>query len=346
MAHQSDLVQRISRRREHKTRIEKRFKGWHHMLLNALVDFAREHRVRLVHFPTADLALRNTDRNRIVQRTLFDRLYDRNVTELFPVRREGDWWVLEVDRMRDRIVIPARTAEEAPRVRTISVCHDVERGLGHRRAGARSTGANNGFARALTAMLEIENELGVRATYNVVGMLLDEVGEEIRAGGHCVAFHSYDHALGRLRPWRRRARQGQLVSCRQVDYRIKGYRPPQSKLTAELTDENLAFHNFEWIASSSISLGMSEPEMMHGLVWIPIEFDDHNLFRGRLTYDEWERMAFDRLENGAFVAFGLHDCYSALWLPRYEKFLRRVRTLGRLETLDQVAARITLENAA
>lgn len=33
MVHISDLVQRISRRREYKTRIENRFKGWNHMLL-------------------------------------------------------------------------------------------------------------------------------------------------------------------------------------------------------------------------------------------------------------------------------------------------------------------------
>ena len=38
----SDVVQRIARRREHKTQIEKRFEGWPHMLLNAVLDFARE----------------------------------------------------------------------------------------------------------------------------------------------------------------------------------------------------------------------------------------------------------------------------------------------------------------
>ena len=40
-----------------------------------------------------------------------------------------------------------------------------------------------------------------------------------------------------------------------IDYRIKGYRPAQSRITAELTDANLAFHNFEWLASSRYSLG-------------------------------------------------------------------------------------------
>ena len=57
-------------------------------------------------------------------------------------------------------------------------------------------------------------------------------------------------------------------------------------------------------------------------------------------------MAFDCMESGTFVAFGLHDCYAPVWLPHYEHFLRRVLSLGSLETLDQVAARVTLENAA
>src|SRR4030095_1095577 len=38
MVHISDLVQRISRKREYKTRIENRFKGWHHLLLNAILN--------------------------------------------------------------------------------------------------------------------------------------------------------------------------------------------------------------------------------------------------------------------------------------------------------------------
>lgn len=117
-------------------------------------------------------------------------------------------------------------------------------------------------------------------------------------------------------------------------------------MTPELTDEQLAFHNFEWLASSSLSLGIVEPEMTRGLVRIPIAFDDFDLYRGRVTYGEWEQVALERLDSAPFVAFGLHDCYGPLWLPRYEEFLRRVSTLGRLVTLDKVAARVTLESAA
>src|SRR4029078_10420715 len=40
MVHISDVVQRISRRRSLKTRVENRFKGWNHMLLNGILNFA------------------------------------------------------------------------------------------------------------------------------------------------------------------------------------------------------------------------------------------------------------------------------------------------------------------
>ena len=46
----------------------------------------------------------------------------------------------------------------------------------------------------------------------------------------------------------------QLPRCREVDYRIKGYRPPRSQITPELSDRNLLFHNFEWLASMMAEL--------------------------------------------------------------------------------------------
>jgi hypothetical protein len=49
----SDIVQRVSRQREHLTRIEKRFRGWDHMLLNGILSYAVERNLRLIYFPTA-----------------------------------------------------------------------------------------------------------------------------------------------------------------------------------------------------------------------------------------------------------------------------------------------------
>ena len=57
MVHISDVVQRISRQREYKTRIENRFKGWSQMLMNSILNFAHERSLNVVLSPTAELAL-------------------------------------------------------------------------------------------------------------------------------------------------------------------------------------------------------------------------------------------------------------------------------------------------
>jgi hypothetical protein len=56
MVYISDLVQRISRQRQHKTRIENMFKGWSRLLINTLLVFAIEHGVQSFFSPTAALA--------------------------------------------------------------------------------------------------------------------------------------------------------------------------------------------------------------------------------------------------------------------------------------------------
>src|SRR5262245_55019449 len=78
--------------------------------------------------------------------------------------------------------------------KTICIFHDIERGHGHRDvdpAFAERAGALAGPA--LSRMLEIESRLGIRTSYNVLGMLFDEVVPEISACGHAIGFHSFDH---------------------------------------------------------------------------------------------------------------------------------------------------------
>jgi hypothetical protein len=363
MAHLSDLVQRIPRRREHKTRVEKRFDGWNHMLLNGILNFALERGVERVHTPTASFAMRNTDPARTVQREMFERVYDRNVQRLFPARRDGEWWTIEMQSVRARIVVPELGLERLPDERTICLCHDIERGFGHTHLDDELAAyADQTGAQSLEEMLAIEDELGCRATYNLLGLLFEETRSDIDGGGHCIAFHSYDHEVGRRpltnpvyrlldRWWGGRAsvaRKGQprqLNRCRKLDYRIKGYRPPNSRITSELSDSNLCLHNFEWLASGVPSLRGSTPRMENRLVKIPILIDDFDLYRG-VQYDEWEKRAIEVLGRHDFGSVCLHDCYARFWLPHYRQFLARIQDLGRLRTLDEVAAEVTFANAA
>jgi hypothetical protein len=363
--HISDLVQRISRRREHKTQIENRFAGWNHMLLNGILDFALARGVERVHVPTAALALRNTDPARTVGPELFERVYDRNVRDLFAPVRSGDWWRIEVADVRDRVVVATIATEVLPSERVICLCHDVEAGYGHLEADpAFAEHAHATSRRSLEQMLAIEAEAGCVATYNVLGLLLEDVRADIESGGHCLAFHSFDHevpaarralanALYRLHDrWRgaevadhEPGASRQLNKCRELDYRLKGYRPPQSRITADLSDANLCFHNFEWLANSSYALRFSDPRLQNRLVKIPILIDDFDLHRRALGYDAWEAEVLTALGQHQVAAVCLHDCYAPLWLPRYRGFLERLRELGRLVTMDSVASDVVLAHA-
>lgn len=339
MVHISDVVQRISRRRDYKTRIENRFKGWNHMLFNAVLNFAQEQRIQTVCFPTADFALRHTDPKRNPGRELFERIYDRNVNSLFHTRKDGNWWKLNLDENRNKIVLPEIRSEENSISKIVCICHDVEKGFGHTDVDpefaefAHTTAADN-----LTAILAVERDSGVKATYNVLGRMFQEVEQQIRTDGHCIAFHSYDHGFDESEPH-------QLIECRKIDYRIKGYRPPQSKITKGLSESHLAFHNFEWLASSTFSLGFSQPQASNRIVKIPIFFDDFHLYRGTQTYQDWEDFALKTIRENDFVAFSLHDCYAKFWLSNYQTFLEKIVNMAELKTMNQIASDVFLGNS-
>ncbi len=336
MVHISDLVQRISRRREYKTKIENWFKGWPHMLLNGIMNFAVENSIEKIYSPTAESAREHTDPSRIVQRELFERVYDKVVSKHLQVEKEGKWWVIDVAKNRDRIVIPEKRLGVTEGGKTICLCHDIERGLGHINVDPDFAQlANESSPGGFDDMLRIEKEMGVQATYNVVGCFLNEVRERIEADGHCIAFHSYDHNNN----------GEQLAKCRHMDYRIKGYRAPQSIVTPGLSDKNLCHHNFEWLASSAYSFGITSPRIENRIVKIPILFDDFELYEGKMVYGDWEKKAIETIKRSDFVAFSLHDCYAGYWLPHYREFLGKLKDLGRLKTLNEVAGGVILNSA-
>jgi hypothetical protein len=305
-----------------------------------VLNFALERGAAEVRTPVSGFARAHTDPRRNPQAELFERIYDRSVLALYQAARDGDWWVIGVDANRDRIVIAEAGETTMPVRKTICICHDIERGLGHLDVDpAFAATAERASRQSLEAMLALEADAGVKATYSVVGALFAEERGRIEPHGHAVAFHSYDHVV---------APQGggeQLARCRAVDYRVKGYRPPRSQLTPETSDENLLFHNFEWLASSRHPLGFAEPRMQRRLAKIPITFDDFALYSKAMPYETWEREALEEIGSRAFVAFGLHDCYAPWWLPHYRRLLDRLQALGTLQTFDQAAAELTLANA-
>ena len=336
MVHHADLVQRIGRFREHKTQIESRLAGWPWMLLNGVLAIAIERGVQTVRTPVSELAMKNTDQERDVQPYLFERVYDRPPAELPGAVRRGEWWEVDVAAAAAAVVLPGRGEEPVDEEKTVCVMHDVERGLGHVAEDPElARQADEAGADSLAAMLSAEAAAGVRATYNVVGKLFEEVRSAVEPGGHALAFHSFDHT----------GADEQLPRCRMLDYRLKGYRLPQSRRTPETTDINLAFHNFEWLASSPRSLGSDSPVLRNRLVQLPVTLDDFDLYTGHQTYDEWERGLLDHVERSPYTAVGLHDCYAHLWLPRYPELLEKLKSVARPRTLDDVAADVVMTAA-
>jgi len=323
----SDIVQRISLRRDLKTRVERVFRGWNQMLLNGIIHFATHHGVREIWLPTADLAMENTDRARNPQRMLFERVYDAHLSSFQP-RRQGQAWVLDVASARQRHVPPVRRLEECSVGRTVCIVHDTERGLGSPDSDpALAARADRDSPAALQRMLAVEAQHGVQATYSVVGCYLKDVRAAIMQGGHELAFHSFDHT-----------RQGdQVLRCRQVDYRIPGYRPPQSRLTPELRDGHLAIHNFEWLASSEYSLGFPRPSLSNGVVKLPIKVDDYPLHAGQLIYDQWWDRVKSSINERSYLAVGLHDCYAEHWLEQYPDMLTCFQDHANVRRLGDVA---------
>ena len=200
-------------------------------------------------------------------------------------------------------------------------------------------------------MLSIEREMKIKATYNVAGLLFNELRERMEKDGHCLGFHSYDHKINSVSALKNTFRSilnlpvEQLYKLRSIDYRIRGYRPPQSKLTSDISDRNLCYYNFDWLASSVSSLKLAFPKMQSRIVKIPILFDDYDLYKRKMKYEDWEEKAMDAIRKNYFVAFSLHDCYAQYWLPHYKEFLRKISGSGEFMTLDEVANKVILGNA-
>jgi hypothetical protein len=182
-------------------------------------------------------------------------------------------------------------------------------------------------------MLDIERSRRVQTTYNVLGTRFLAKRQQIWDfdSGHSLAFHSFNHDL---------SEEDQLKRCRQVDLQVRGYRPPQSVITSELTDYRLSYFNFEWLASGERSLGVSCCSLQNGIVKIPILTDDYPIFTGQQNYGEWESRLLQSVRSRSFVGFGLHDCYANLWINFYAHLLDKLGSIGSFVTADEVCDQV------
>ena len=336
---QSDLCQQLYRhaalRRRCRTRVETRFKYWYVLLLNAILDFCLDHHLRALYCPTGAEVVARTRRK--IEPTLFCRMYDSPPRRYRCTKVEIhgiEYWEIRPGDNVDRIV-PLQSGGPSTALidRRPAVCvfHDIEENVD---APASAEECADNLAR----MLRIERGRGVVATYNVLGNLLHRKKAEILAANrsHAMGFHSFNHDLADKR---------QLMQCREVDLRIRGYRPPKSRMTEEISDYNLAKLNFEWLASSANSLGRWQCVLQNGIVKIPIHLDDYPLFTGTMRYDEWEARIFELAERYGFVSISTHDCYGNHWLERYDSLLEKLDRFGTFLTADALCDRILIDGS-
>jgi hypothetical protein len=336
---QSDLCQQLHRHAELKrtcrTQVQKRFGAWHRMLFNAILDSALYAGFASVYTPAADWLLSRIKKP--VQPDLFRRIYDsvaaryecRKVT-----RNSAEYWEVPLMENADRVVRLTPSAPEARKADQrplICVFHDIEENVD----ADVSVGE---CSDNLVAMLGIEKSRRVRATYNVVGTCFASKRQQIWNcdNGHSLGFHSFNHDL---------ADETQLTRCRQVDLQVKGYRPPQSKITPELTDYRLSYFNFEWLASGERSLGVKCCTLQNGIVKIPILTDDYPLFTGSQDYAEWEHRLLECARTRSFLAFSLHDCYGKFWINHYDALLEKLAAIGSFVTAEELSNRVFRENS-
>jgi hypothetical protein len=335
---QSDLCQQLYRhvelKQSCKTQVGKRFGAWHRVLFNAILDFASENGLASVYTPTADWILASTKKQ--VQPGLFRRIYDSVVSPYHRrkvTRDRADYWEIPLVE-NEHLIAPlapyAQRQNEGEREAWICLFHDIEEDVDTEVSKAEC-------AANLGEMLHIEKSRSVQATYNVLGTLFAAKRQQIEGSdsGHCLAFHSSNHDLND---------ENQLAQCRKIDLQVRGYRPPQSVITPELSDYRLSFLDFEWLASGERSLGSPNCTLHRGIVKIPIFTDDYPLFTGQLSYADWERRIVDRARSRKFVAFGLHDCYGKTWLNHYGELLDKLRSFGTLVTADQVCDSVYREH--
>ena len=247
--------------------------------------------------------------------------------------RRAEFWEIPISANMDRVArlavrnIDTVQAEARPK---ICIFHDIEENIGT--DVSPSECADN-----LARMLEIEKSFGINTTYNILGSLFSAKYPQIKLSNvaHSIGFHSFNHNVDDVE---------QLAKCRYVDLRVRGYRPPRSLITAELTDYDLTFYNFEWFANGARSRAQIGAELQNGLVKIPIHRDDYLLFTGAVGYEQWERGILDVAQGKALFGLGLHDCYGGKWLNYYPALLDKLADVGTFVGADEICDDVFLRH--
>ena len=218
---------------------------------------------------------------------------------------------------------PSAEPRTTGRSKTVCICHDIERGLGH-------VDADPAFARRA-------EQNARRAIWRRCGRSKPRPaceGDLLRRRLAAVGGPGWpSRATGthwRSTPSTTGSDRDQLQRCREVDYRIKGYRPPRSadhrgahrQRTCSSTTSS------GWRARRGPSASRS-PQMRAGLVRLPIALDDFPMYTGPVRYEEWEQPGARSRSQRATSPRSAFTTATRHWLPRYRRFLEQLQEIGR-----------------
>jgi len=193
-----------------------------------------------------------------------------------------------------------------------------------------------------SAILTLISKLGYKVTYciNVIRKLLS-----LNPVGYKPVSTVYRKVINKMRQKLSLPPIiNQLAECRNVDWRIKGYRHYQPQKISAVSDYDLCYYNFEWIAIDE-KLPEAKPTLQNRVVKIPVFCDDYEINKHHLSYEGWEKKIVERIKQSDFTAISLPDYNANYWLSHYSNFLEKVRSLGQLKTFEEVADQVFLDNA-
>lgn len=168
----------------------------------------------------------------------------------------------------------------------------------------------------VTKILDLEEQFGIKATYNIVGKLMldvPDIMQRIIEGGHDVASHSHAHDI--LALLNRAELEQDIRSMKEVfsgyGLKLTGVRSPQSRWSFLQTKVMLE-NGLEWSAENDNGYVpfIIRKKLSRTLIRLPIILDDWEYMSGNISPDEMYHklvMKADALsEQRLYGAIGFH----------------------------------------
>lgn len=198
---------------------------------------------------------------------------------------------------------------------------------------------------AARSMLNAQNQLGIRCTYNTVAKLAIDIPDfmaEVNESGNEIASHSYEHKL--LSEMTRQKQESDIIGARDafdtLGYTIKGLRCPQSSWSNSIM-KGILNAGYKWSAENG-----DEPfpyiylRNARDSLWrFPVRGDDWMYISDNLSPGEmlgyWKNIVELERGRGRYAAIGFHPWIESTKerIDAYYHFLKWLKEQKDVEVL-------------